>query len=110
MNSMNYKDRIISFAHTGNYKSGKYLTFEMLSNINESSINAGRNRNVYIDILPIDVEKRYPVKLAFPHNDEEMRTEILLNENGDSCWLDMSLEEYSDLPIFPIFDLGEDGT
>ena len=87
----------------------KYLTFEMLSNINESAVNAGRNRTLYMDILPIDVEKHYPVKLAFVHNEQnkvsssfhndvEIRAEIILNEKGDSCFLDMSLEEYEQLP------------
>ena len=78
----------------------RYLTFEALSNINESSVNAGRNRNLYLDLLPIDVEKLYPIRMAFPHNDVEMRAEIVLNEKGDSCWLDMSFEEYNNLPVY----------
>ena len=77
----------------------KFLTYPILKTINESSIKAKRNRNVYFDRLPIKNDgTRYPVTFSMIHNDKEIRTQIVLNGKGDSILLDMSFQEFSVLP------------
>jgi len=73
----------------------KVLTWETLKQLNESSIKAGRNRNLYFEKLPIKREEFYPIFQAFPHNDmREWRLRIILNQEGDAAYLDVSSEEY----------------
>jgi len=76
----------------------KYLTYDSLKRINASSVKAGRNRNLYFDRLPIDPVLKYPVVFDFIHNEREIRTRIVLNQKGESVWLDMSFEEFDGLP------------
>ena len=75
-----------------------FLTYDDLQRINESSVKAKRNRNLWFDELPIkDDGTVYPVTFAMIHNDEEMRTQIILNCEGDSAMLDMSFAEFAEL-------------
>jgi len=77
----------------------KFLTYPLLKSINESSIKAKRNRNVYFDRLPLeDDDTRYPVVFSMIHNDREIRTQIMLSGKGESIFLDMSFEEFNALP------------
>ena len=77
----------------------KILTYKLLKQINESSVKAGRNRTVYFDRLPItDDGTMYPVTMSFVHNDVEMRTEIILNGEGEKITLDMGFYEFNALP------------
>ena len=73
--------------------------YDTLKRINQSSRKAKRNRNGYFERLPIKNDGTlYPVTFAMLHNDEEIRTRILLNGEGSSMFLDMSIEEYEALP------------
>jgi len=82
----------------------RILTYGLIKQINESSIKAGRNRNVYFEKLPIrDDATIYPVTLSFIHNDVEMRTMILLNGEGEAIALDMSMDEFAELPTYGEF-------
>jgi hypothetical protein len=75
-----------------------FLTYDDLQRINESSVKAKRNRNLWFDELPIkDDGAVYPVAFAMIHNDEEMRTQIILNAGGDMATLDMSFAEFAGL-------------
>jgi len=75
-----------------------FLTFDDLQRINASSVEAKRNRNLWFDELPIkDDGTVYPVTFHMIHNDEEMRTQIILNGDGDSAMLDMSFAEFAGL-------------
>ena len=75
-----------------------FLTYDDLKRINASSVEAKRNRNLWIDELPIqDDGTIYPVTFHFVHNDEEMRTQIALNAGGDAATLDMSIAEFAGL-------------
>ena len=76
----------------------KYLTYALLAAINASSVRAGRNRNLYLEKLPIDQGALYPVYNSFIHNDSEIRVIIVLNERGDTAYLDMSFDEFDALP------------
>ena len=79
----------------------KILTYNLLKIINESSVKHKRNQNAYFDRLPIkDDNNVYPVSMSFVHNEKEMRTQITLNEQGDTLLLDMSFDEYRHLPTY----------
>ncbi len=70
----------------------------MLVGLNNAAIRANFNRA--IDETRIDDIKdaNYPVVLSFPHNDSEMRCEIVLNKDGDKVFLDMSFDAWGVLP------------
>jgi hypothetical protein len=76
-----------------------YLTYADLKRINESSIKAWRNRNLWPSALPIEDDGTlYPVTFSMIHNDEgDVRTRIVLNEEGEWAMLDMSFEEFNGL-------------
>ena len=75
-----------------------FLTYDDLERINASSVEAKRNRNLWFDELPIKNDGAvYPVAFHFVHNDAEIRTQIILNCEGDSAILDMSVAEFAGL-------------
>ena len=75
-----------------------FLSYDDLQRINASSVEAKRNQNLWFDELPIqDDGTVYPVAFHFVHNDAEMRTQIILNCEGDSAMLDMSFAEFAGL-------------
>ena len=75
-----------------------FLTYDDLQRINASSVEAKRNRNLWFDELPIqDDGAVYPVTFHFVHNDAEIRAQILLNLEGDTATLDMSVAEFAGL-------------
>ena len=79
----------------------KCLMYPELKAINESSVKAGRNRNLHFENLPIsDDGTIYPVAFDFVHNEREVRTEIVLNDEGLTVWLDMSFDEFQNLKVF----------
>ena len=79
---------------------GRYLTYGLLTQINESSVMAGRNQNLPEGIPSIvDSSERYPVLQAFVHNDVEIRTIIVMTRYGDCSVIEMSFEEYESLPV-----------
>ena len=82
----------------------KILNYTLLERINASSVKADRNRNVYFEKLPIkDDGTIYPVTMSFIHNDVEVRTQIILNSEGEAIMLDMSFEEFNALPTYGEF-------
>ena len=82
----------------------KFLTYDALKRINASSVHYKRNRNVYFDRLPIhDDGTVYPVSMSFVHNDKEIRTQITLNKDGETIFLDMSFDEFKNLPTYGEF-------
>ena len=76
----------------------KFLTYDLLKKLNDSAIRNSLNRSLVFDNLPIAKSDIYPVSLSFPHNDTEIRCEIVLNRHGDTAWLDMSNNAYEGLP------------
>jgi len=75
-----------------------YLTYRDLERINAASVKAKRNRTLYFDHLPIEDDgTRYPVVWSILHNDVEIRTKIILNQEGEVCELDMSLDDFDGL-------------
>ena len=79
----------------------KCLMYPELKVINESSVKAGRNRNLHFENLPIsDDGTIYPLAFDFVHNEREVRTQIVLNAEGLTVWLDMSFDEFENLKVF----------
>tara|TARA_Y100000310_G_C20686245_1_gene819212 strand:- start:482 stop:730 length:249 start_codon:yes stop_codon:yes gene_type:complete len=76
----------------------KFLNYELLEHLNRESLKAKRNRNLYVERLPIDKEKLYPIADSMLHNDSEVRCRIVLNEQGQIAYLDISTAEYNALP------------
>jgi len=51
--------------------------------------------------MPIDPKNVYPVVQTLLHNDKEIRTGIMINEDDDVAWLDLTFKEFADLPAVP---------
>ena len=83
------------------FSTTKILTYKLLKKINASSIHYKRNQNAIFDRLPIEDDNTvYPVSMSMTHNDKEIRTQITLNDKGDTLLLDMSFQEFNDLPTY----------
>ena len=80
--------------------SSKFLTYDLLKHINDIAVHNKLNRSLHFDLLPIAKAEIYPVTLAFPHNETEMRCEIIFNRHGDKGFLDMPLDIYARLPTY----------
>ena len=78
----------------------RFLTYEMLKTLNDSAIRNKLNRSLVFDKLPIAKSDVYPVTTSFPHNDTEMRCELVLNHHGDTVWLDMPIKAFNGLPVW----------
>mgnify|MGYP003138046587 CR=1 FL=1 len=88
----------------GETREYRYFSYEALKQANSRAIRAGRNRTLEFERLPIDPTKIYPVILAIPHERApayfaEMRVEIVLNNEGERVFLDLSQSEYDGLPV-----------
>jgi len=79
----------------------KFLNYELLSRLNDKCIKEGRNRSLYLAEMPIDPKNVYPVVQTLLHNDKEIRTGIMINEDDDVAWLDLTFKEFADLPSVP---------
>jgi len=79
----------------------KFLNYELLSRLNDKCIKEGRNRSLYLAEMPIDPKNVYPVVQTLLHNDKEIRTGIMINEDDDIVWLDLTFKEFADLPAVP---------
>ena len=79
-------------------RSNKYLTYQLLQKLNAEAVANGYNRSLFFERLPIAQTDLFPVALAMPHNDVEMRCQLVLNKHGETAWLDMTLRNYDRLP------------
>ena len=93
-----------------------YVNKEQLIKLNNRAIRRKSNRTLKptaLKNLPNTLEDfgfddegkndlvRYPVTMAMPHNDVEMRCSFATHE-GHQLWLDISFKEYEALPSFDI--------
>ena len=78
----------------------KYLTYILLKKLIAEAEANGYNRSLFFERLPIAQTDLFPVAFAMPHNDLEMRCQLILNKHGDTAWLDMTLRNYDRLPSF----------
>tara|TARA_B100000424_G_scaffold131004_1_gene99362 strand:+ start:34 stop:345 length:312 start_codon:yes stop_codon:yes gene_type:complete len=89
-----------------------YVNKELLIKLNNRAIRRNSNRTLKpkaLDKLPNTLGEvglegedandliRYPVTMAMPHNDVEMRCSFATHE-GQQMWLDISFKEYEALP------------
>lgn len=82
-------------------KIDKYFTKWLLIEYNNAAIRENRNRQLkedYLDNLPDDIIM--PIILMFYHTRDEIRVQIVLDKNGNTGFLDMSLERYEMLPQY----------
>jgi hypothetical protein len=81
----------------------KYFTKETLILANKVAVATKRNRSLYEDKLETLPDLKFPVGFSFPHNDYEMRVEIMLASDASGrsigrVWLDVPFETYNALP------------
>jgi hypothetical protein len=80
----------------------KYFNKESLVSANNRAITEGRNRTLRLDVLyKLDEDNKYPVTMAMDHNNKEIRVAVLLSCE-DKGFLDISYEEYENLPTIEI--------
>ena len=83
----------------------QFITKDLLIKINDHSVKVRRNRTLIEESIAKLPDLRYPIILAMPHNDVEIRTQILLTDGKtfeEYVFLDMSFEEYGSLPSLEI--------
>jgi hypothetical protein len=80
----------------------RYFTKEALIEACRTAIKTDRNRQLDADVLDtlLGEEFKYPVVMAFVHNEEEMRLQIVLGPHEtDIGWLDVPFDTYDNLPV-----------
>ena len=76
-----------------------YFTKDRLIASNEEAIASKRNRTLLPETLKgLPEDAKFPVSQAFPHNDHEIRCQIVVNDLGKTVSLDVPFETYQDLP------------
>tara|TARA_R100001244_G_scaffold31860_2_gene30411 strand:- start:760 stop:1050 length:291 start_codon:yes stop_codon:yes gene_type:complete len=79
----------------------RYFTKEDLIDAAVIATETDRNRQLDPDLLEENLVEgyKYPVTLAFSHNDEEMRVKIMLGpQEHEVGWLDIPYATYENLP------------
>jgi putative restriction endonuclease len=82
-------------------KSDKYFTKWLLIEYNNAAIRENRNRQfgkADLDDLPDDIIM--PIVFIFYHSKDEIRVQIVLDEKGNTSFLDMSIERFGMLPRY----------
>ena len=78
--------------------STKYYTKSELIRLNNKSIRENRNQSLNSEkVKNLNPKYIYPVMFADLHNDKEMRTIILFDENNNQGILDISINDYNKL-------------
>ena len=76
----------------------KYFNKASLLDANNEAILSERNRSIYNEsIVDIADDTLFPIVFSMPHNDVEMRVE-LMPDPTTKVWLDMPFEAYEALP------------
>ena len=79
----------------------KYYTKSELIRLNNKSIKENRNQCLSTEKLKnLNPKYIYPVMQTLFHNDKEMRTIILFDENNNKGILDISIIDYNKLNTF----------
>jgi len=80
----------------------KYFNKASLLDANNEAILSERNRSIYNEsIVDIADDTLFPIVFSMPHNDVEMRVELMLDPTT-KVWLDMSFEAYEALPTIDV--------
>lgn len=76
-----------------------YFNREELIAAAKEATRTNRNRQFndnWIDLVAADT-KYFTVVIAFPHNDVEMRVEIMMDSDGGTAWLDIPFQTFEAL-------------
>ena len=87
---------------TGKAFDVKYFTRASLLEAAQTAMLTNRNRQLDEGLLEEHLVEgfKYPVTLAFDHNDVEMRVKIRLGpQENEVGWLDIPYDTYEELPI-----------
>lgn len=77
----------------------KVFTKEGLRKANNVAIKTNRNRTLSKTVFKgRSNETLFPVTMAFPHNDVEMRVNVVLDEHGRSGMVDIPFSTFDALP------------
>ena len=77
----------------------KCFTKEELRKANNVAIKTNRNRTIRNkDFMKHSEDTLFPVVFAMPHNDAEMRVQVLLDEKK-SGWIDIPFDTFDALPV-----------
>tara|TARA_R110001606_G_scaffold382295_1_gene543969 strand:- start:909 stop:1223 length:315 start_codon:yes stop_codon:yes gene_type:complete len=82
-----------------------------LTALNKKAIRKNYNRQLDIKAIVESIKKkrkfsqiqdvsltRFPITFSMIHNDTEVRVIFIINDAGDKVQLDMSFDDYADLP------------
>ena len=86
----------------------KKLDYQRLVRLNESSIQAGRKQNLSSEQLPVDYQRLYTVNFHFDHEwagGRDVRLSVILKPESQTVWLDVSPQEYADIPEVEVSEL-----
>ena len=80
----------------------KYFDKQSLTKANDFAIENNLNRTLEPEMVAALADHLlFPIVQSFTHNDDHLRVSLLLSQD-DSAWLDMSFEQYHDLPIMEL--------
>ncbi len=74
--------------------------------LNQQAIAADYTRAISEEKIGEIADAKYPVIMSMPHNDSEMRCELILDGKGSRVFLDMSFEAWDSLPNHGQTDAG----
>jgi len=78
----------------------KYLTKELLVRLNDKAILEGKNRSMRPERYEaLGDDTLFPIAMSMIYNDSEIRCRVTLDSLGNWFWLDMDVEDFSNLPI-----------
>ena len=84
----------------------RYFTKEVLVSAAKKAETNDVNRQIDIKRLEKIVESGilYPITFALVHNETEMRCRVVLNEQGESAFLDVPIEVWQNLPLQEVWE------
>lgn len=77
----------------------RYLTKQLLIEFNNAAIREKRNRCIKESVLDELPDGYYLIRFLMLHNNDEIRTQVLFDDKGNSAFLDMSINRYETIPI-----------
>jgi hypothetical protein len=80
-----------------------YLTADNFAKLNRKAIRNKLNRQVNTSVVSLlGKDTKYPISMIVYESQCVIRCQIVLDDEGSTCWLDMSDKDFDKLPIFTI--------
>jgi len=76
----------------------KYFTKEALDDINTGAILDGRRYLSDTELAALAPDKKFPIS-AHTESDDYVTTDFVINEDGDTCSIDLTFKEWNSLPV-----------